>query len=387
MVSPRLRGTGTDTRTRRIQEEDRRRRFRVPWPRRVGAIAALTLLGASLVMAAGGTFGGRPTGSGDPNASPRTGAGSPSPSRTPKLGPVSPSPTVPSGPVGPVLSQPTNPFTRARTIDVGGVLPDGLKQRAKQRLRIYVDAKLARTVKLSNGTTFIVKGIALRLGRHRITATVRGPGGETRPSEPITVTVDRTPPTMRLARPVEGELINADRATIEGAIRGGDRVSIRNETTGGTAAATPADNGSFSAEVPLGEGVNAFLIVGMDAAGNATELHVRVVRGEARPSAELRLSSDRIRISRLPVSLTIEAIVRDEDRRPIPLAQVTFTLSPPGLPTTTYHAETDSQGSARWERVSLPSDGATPGKGFATVFVQLPDGGDPIQETKPFTFE
>jgi hypothetical protein len=395
---PRRRGTGrriaggsvTSGRglgSRLVHDEDiAGRSRRISWARRAGVVVALTLLGASLVMGAG-TFGGRPGSSNGPGASPRTGASSgASPSAGHSSPGGSPAPTPPHGPAGPTLTALANPFIRGSTVDVSGTLPDGLVRHGVMRLRIYVDKKLARQVKLPKGAAFVVKGIALKLGRHQITASVRSPTGETRRSDPITVTVDRTPPTLSLSRPAEGEVVNADSATIEGRIDGGDQVSIRNETTGGVAAATATEANTFAASLPLGEGVNTFLVTATDAAGNVAEAHLRVVRGEARPSAELTISSTIISISRLPATVTVATIVRDELRAPIAGAQVTFTLSPPGLPTSTYRAETDALGSARWERVNLPRQGALVGKGFATVFVELPGGGT-LQETTPFTFE
>ena len=87
------------------------------------------------------------------------------------------------------------------------------------------------------------------------------------------------------------------------------------------------------------------------------------------------------------MAVNLEVTVLDEDRRPIPGARVTFTLSPPGLPTSTYHAETDAFGVARWSQIGLPREGAIAGKGFATVFANLPGRPEKLQDTAPFTFE
>jgi hypothetical protein len=54
-------------------------------------------------------------------------------------------------------------------------------------------------------------------------------------------------------------------------------------------------------------------------------------------------------------------------------AEVVFSLSPPGLPTTTYRTVT-VRGEASWLDVSIPRDGAVAGEGFATARVTLADG-------------
>ncbi|MBA2254611.1 MAG: hypothetical protein H0W07_05825 [Chloroflexi bacterium] len=349
----------------------------------------MTMLGASLVMAAAGSeFGGRPPASATAISSVRVAAG-PTSSADGTAGGPSPGGTAattqPSGPSGPTLTGPETVFIRTLEFDVTGTLPDGLTQRGRQRIRIYVDGKVARHARLPAGSSFVVRSVPLKVGRHRITASVRGPQGETRKSTPIIVTVDQTPPGLELTAPADGQVINAENATLEGRIVGGEQVSVRNDTTGTFLPAPPDGNGAFTIDVPMIVGANVFVVTGQDRAGNVVEARVQVLRSDNRPTAGLRISSERIRISRLPASIWLQAQVRDADRRPVPDAPVTFTLSPPGQPTTTYRATTDQLGFARWDKVTLPRDGAQPGKGFATVHVVLP-GGETIQETAPFTF-
>lgn len=390
---------------RRTQPEDRRGRvrqagakrpsgFRIPWTRRLGALAALSLLGASLVMAANDATGGRdrPTASAPTGASAgapaSTGTRSTAPS-TPQTGSGAaprPSSTAADRPVGPTLSLPETTWTRTTRFDVPGVLPDGWARRGTQRLRIFVDGRLARQVVVPASASFVVRAIPLKVGRHTIHATLRGPAGDTRPSATVTVIVDQAPPVLTIDRPVEGETVNAEQATFEGTLAGGQEITVRNDTTSALGAGAPAADGGFSLVVPLAAGVNTFTIRGTDHAGNAVTRQLRVVRGETRPTASLRLSAVRVRLTRLPVRMTIRVTVRDAARQPVTSAQVTFTVSPPGLPTLTYRAETASDGTAAWEGVLLTREGAIAGNGFATAFVELPDGGT-LQETAPFRFE
>ena len=62
-------------------------------------------------------------------------------------------------------------------------------------------------------------------------------------------------------------------------------------------------------------------------------------------------------------------------------APVTFSLSPPGQPTSTYAATTEA-GRASWIGVTL-SEGLQAGNGFVTARVTLADGST-IQKTAPF---
>jgi hypothetical protein len=372
-----------------VSEVDRRRRFHVPWSRRIGVIGALMLLGASLVMAAGGRFEGGPSGSPGPGSSQPIGSAGTGVNLPPDptAGSAAATPTAPGGPTAPTLTPPVNAYTRVGSVDVSGTVPEGLVRAASQRLRVFVDGKIARQVKLPDGPSFVVRAVPLKVGRHAITASINGPDGETRRSEPMVITVDVTPPALQLTGPLECDTVYVDHATVAGKLLGGHEVAIENQTTGATALAAPTPDGAFTAEIPISLGVNALVVMGQDLAGNTSQQHIRVVRAEGKPTASLTISSTRIKIARLPASITIETVVLDEARAPIPGAAVTFTLSPPGLPTSTYHAETDDSGTARWEQVGLSPDGAIPGKGFATVLVTLPGTSKTLQETAPFTFE
>jgi hypothetical protein len=340
-------------------------------------------------MAAGGTFDGRSAPSASPGVTPLPPGALFSPGGSPgsSAGPSGATPTTPSGPAGPTLTPPDNPYTRVGSVDVSGTVPDGLIRSSSQRLRIFVDGKIVRQIKVPDGPSFVVRAVVLKAGRHQIAASINGPDGETRRSDPLTITVDVTPPALQLTGPVEGDTIYVDHATVAGKLLGGNEVGIQNQTTAATALAVPTSDGSFTAEIPLSLGVNALIVSGKDLAGNTTQQHIRVLRAEGRPTAELRISSTRIKISRLPASVSLDVTVRDEARRPVAGASVTFTLSPPGLPTSTYHAETDAQGIARWDGVGLSPDGAIAGKGFATVVATLPGTTTTLQQTTPFTFE
>ena len=69
----------------------------------------------------------------------------------------------------------------------------------------------------------------------------------------------------------------------------------------------------------------------------------------------------------------VRATVADVGGKRVPGATVTFSLSPPGQPTSTYTTETNSNGVATW-RITLPKAGTIKGAGLATVAVTLTDG-------------
>jgi hypothetical protein len=97
-----------------------------------------------------------------------------------------------------------------------------------------------------------------------------------------------------------------------------------------------------------------------------------VTRGTGVPDAQLQLSKTSFRLRNLPTQFDATLLVLDANGVAVEGASVTFSLSPPGAPTSTYSATT-AAGRAAWQHVTLP-DGLQAGDGFVTARVTLGDG-------------
>jgi hypothetical protein len=125
--------------------------------------------------------------------------------------------------------------------------------------------------------------------------------------------------------------------------------------------------------------VNQITISGSDPAGNVSEVVLNVKRGNGKLSVDLRADDYSIRRSQLPESVTLSATVVDPDGRPLAGANVTFTLSIPGISTVTTDTTTDPQGKASFQ-TTIPK-GADTGQGSAAVLVST----DEFGSTEDFT--
>jgi hypothetical protein len=291
-----------------------------------------------------------------------------------------PRPTAAPLTPAPRLVSPPDPVARRPSVDVRGHLPPGTQGRPGERVRIYVNRRKAKEQPVGRAPTFVVRDVPLAAGRNEITAAIVGPRGEGRRSAPVILVYDVVPPTVTVTEPVADSLVYAPRATVRGVTEPASNVTVRNETTG-TSASAAAAAGRFAIAIALAMGRNVLTISVVDAGRNRAETTLRLVRGEGQLTGELSLSRGLVYRSRLPASVTLKVRVVDADRRPVDRARVTFSISPPGLPTSTFESIT-ADGEASWT-VTLPKDGPEPGSGLATALVMLPDGRS-IRDTAPF---
>ena len=98
-----------------------------------------------------------------------------------------------------------------------------------------------------------------------------------------------------------------------------------------------------------------------------TETSLKVKRGSGKLTAKLTASTYQIKRSRLPEPITLSATVTDPDGKALADADVTFTLSMPGIPTVTIDGKTNANGRASFS-TTIPK-GADVGQGSATVLV------------------
>ena len=333
------------------------------WPKRIGIVVVLVAIGGTLVLAAGALTNHKPASSG----SPRPGAsGSPGHSNQPSGG-IS----VPDA--APVISPPDSAVTKVASWTAEITIPTLSVRRQDLRLRVYRNGKQVLDLPVHKGSTMTVTNIRLKGGENTITAAFVGPGGVGPVSVPVTITLDKVAPGLRITAPADGAVINSPSAEVRGITEAGAAVTVLNASNSAKSEVTAAADGSFQTSIELGPGTNDLTVTAVDGAGNTATSSRSIVHGSGKADAQLTLSQDKFRLRRLPATFNVDLLVFDADGLAVDGAPVTFSLSPPGQPTSTYDATTD-HGSASWLGITLPHDSTEVGTGFVTASLTLPDG-------------
>ncbi|MFN8622872.1 MAG: hypothetical protein U0869_19210 [Chloroflexota bacterium] len=342
--------------------------------RRIGVVIVVGALLASILLAFGGTS--RPTAE----------LPTPTPDASPTAGPAATPTFVADGAVplvAPAIDPPEIPLITEREIGLLVTIPDPGVPLNTVLLRIYRgDTRVLDAIKVKTKHV-TVRRVPLKNGDNTLTAVLYNDAGEGPRSEPITVSVDSKLPRIDLKAPEEGDTINGTLVTVRGVTEPGLDVTIANRTTGATQTIVSDDRGVFSAETNLGAGENQIDVSTKDVAGNLGRTSVKVTRGDALPQAKLTISEEHLRLSQLPQSVNIKLELDDPNGDPVDGAAVVFSISPPGLPTQTYTATT-VDGTARWDGVAIPKDGAIKGYGFVTARAELGAGVPAASVTQTF---
>jgi len=317
------------------------------------------------------------------DGSPRSPASSLSPAASPDGTDKATTVASPMLPV-PTLEGAATSFTRDRDWQVTILIPAGLPDRRQTRLALYRDDELVADAPIRREAEQTLEAIPLRRGENRLTATFRGPFGEGPRSPELIVIRDDVAPEVTVSDPPPGKEIVTEQVTISGRTEPGAQLMVANAATERSTPAEVSADGSFGALIDLASGSNDLSLQATDAAGNIASAQLTLIRGEVTTPARLILSQTAFAITRLPGSISLRVLVVDSAGAPVDGAAVVFSLSPPGLPTTTYSTVT-VRGTASWLDVSMPRGGATAGEGFATARVTLPDG-SVVDVTRPFTF-
>jgi hypothetical protein len=327
----------------------------------LGAVVLLTVAGAlpRIVSTVGGAVSGI------------AGAVIPSPS---------PIPTVVVVPAAPVLNAPAQTATNHALVTVTGSVPASIiGQGPGFTIRLYVTLPkkaAARIAEIPVGATpnFSIPGVALQPGRNDFSATVTGPGGESKASPLVTYVLDTSKPKITFSSPADQAVINATTVTIAGTTQGHSTVSASNAANGRTVVGVADPTGIFQLVLELADGTNAITVTATDPAGNVTTATLTVLRGTGQLKVTLNASSYRISAANLPRNLQLRAVATDPDGKGLAGRDITFTLAIPGVPPITGQATTDASGVALFQ-TSIPA-GATPGSGPGTAFLTTPEYGD-----------
>jgi hypothetical protein len=332
-------------------------RWRLSWARRIGIAGGLLLAVVSVAVAAQKLGPGLEQGFGQsPGAS------------APANGSL-------AGVSAPVLDPITAPAS-GDTIDVHGSVAADVAQAADAagyRLRVYVNNRFRRDVRLTSGDDrFVVGGVPLEQGTNSITATIAVGDKESAGSAPVTVDLDTSAPTIDITSPT-ATTVYGDTLLLTGTTEPGAQMTLTNRTTSTSTDSTAAPSGDFSLSLHLQPGANVLDISAVDAAGNQDQKRMTLMREVSQASVTLELSRDSYDLATLPQTITVTAHVIGPDGKPANDASLTFSISPPGQTTVTRQTRT-VDGTASWNEFPLTVPGATGGRGLVTALATLADG-------------
>ena len=240
------------------------------------------------------------------------------------------------------------PYTPEATADLVVTVPAGLAGSPDHRIRVYLalpeqPPTAIQESPIATAPKTIIP-VTLEKGINDFTVSIVGPAGESEMSlrSPATSWTRRRP-KITITSPKNNAVVNGKAVTLKGKTQARTTLLARNDASGSSIAGTAGADGTFTLSLALSPGVNTITIVGTDPAGNVTETSLKVKRGSGKLTAKLTASTYQIKRSRLPEPITLTATVTDPDGKPLADADVTFTLSIPGIPTVTIDGKTERE--------------------------------------------
>jgi hypothetical protein len=269
----------------------------------------------------------------------------------------------------PTVIPPDQPYTNEATVDLRVTVPSSVIGKPGERVRIYLglsgqapapieEVAVGQTAELS-------VQVDLTKGQNNFSASIVGPGGESELSPVVTYVLDQDPPNITLTSPKNNATVNASTVKISGKTQAGSTVIVRNQTNG-TSTTTTAADGTFSVSLGVDRGQNNLTLTSTDPAGNGASASVVVFGGSSSMTARLAASTYRLKAGQAQ-NVTLSVVVTDPSGRAVSGAQVTFSLTIPGLDPIQATTTTDSHGKASY--VAKVGSGSTAGAGLAAVLV------------------
>jgi hypothetical protein len=286
-------------------------------------------------------------------------------------------------PAPPSIVSPSEPYTNHPTVDLVVTVDRDIAGDPDHVLAVYLTLEGQQPAQIDevplSATPQTVIPVTLTDGVNDFSVVVAGPGGRSEPSPVVRYVLDTNPPGIFVESPKDGATVNRAAVDIEGRSQGRTALVARNEDTGDSIGVAADANGRFTLALPLRPGRNRITIDATDPAGNTNAIEFRIDRGDGALRASLSASAYRIKRSNLPAEIRLTATVDDPDGRPLPGAEVTFTLSMPGIPTVTGEGTTDEDGRATF--VTTVPAGADKGGGSAAVLVRAGELGQTSDQT------
>ena len=272
----------------------------------------------------------------------------------------------------PVIAGGDTVSTREKNWTARVTLVSTLVPREELTLRVLRNGTELRDVDLGKGRSMAVPDIGLKLGDNVITVAYVWNGAAGPESNTVTVTRDGSAPSVDVVSPIDGSTTSASQVTVGGRAETGSIVRVKNVTVG-----SAAERGDRHGRLVLG--IDGAGERGQQALGHG-DRHGRQrddrdshasLGIRRRPTSRSSCRTTRSKLANLPVALQITATLTNGTGTSDDGASVTFSLSPPGVPTSTYQGTIQSE-QATWTP-QVPT-GASLGGGFATAKVTLPNG-------------
>ena len=284
----------------------------------------------------------------------------------------------------PRIEQPAEPYTNEPTVDLAVTVPQELAGDTDHRVRVFLALEGQNATAIQEAaigpTNRVIIPVQLEKGINDFSVSIVGPNDtESETSATARYVYDDQPPKITISTPKNNATVNRQAVEIKGKTQARTTLLARNDANGSSISGTAAADGSFTLNLAIASGVNQITISGSDPAGNVSEVVLNVKRGNGKLTVDLRADDYSIRRSQLPESVTLSATVVDPDGRPLAGANVTFTLSIPGISTVTTDTTTDPQGKASFQ-TTIPK-GVDTGQGSAAVLVST----DEFGSTEDFT--
>ena len=298
---------------------------------------------------------------------------------------ATPVPSQPAvrAPAAPSILSPSEPYTNQTAVDLIVTVDPDLAGDPGHVLAVYLTLEGQQPAQIDEvnlpGGPQVVIPVTLTDGINDFSVVLTGPGGRSEPSAVVRYVLDTTPPGIFLETPDDGATINRKAIEIKGRSQGRATLVARNEDTGESIGGAADGNGRFTLSLPLAKGPNRITITSTDPAGNVGTLELSVHRGDGQLRASLNASRYKVKRSALPAEIRLTVTVEDPDGRPLPAAEVIFTLSIPGIPTITGETVTGDDGKATLT-TTIPK-GADAGGGSAGVLVRAGEFGQASDQT------
>jgi hypothetical protein len=334
---------------------------------KLGLLAAIALLGLTVLYVGAGGLGNAVGGIGAALSGFITDITA-APTPRPSVAVVSDSPS---------LQQPAEPYTAEATVDLVVIVPSEAVGDPDSRLRVYLALKDQDPAPIQEAplasTPQTVIPVELTKGINDFTVTIVGPGGESDPSPVVRYVLDQAPAKVTIYSPEEGAVVNGPTVEISGKTQARSTLIVRNAANGSSTSGVAGTDGLFTISLGISTGTNEITITATDPAGNAKDWILTVRRGSGALRVVLGSSDYKLSVDDLPQDLTLTAVASDPDGKPLVGADLTFTLSIPGIPTVTQEVQTNDQGRATFT-TAVPV-GADPGQGSATVLLSSEEFG------------
>jgi hypothetical protein len=284
---------------------------------------------------------------------------------------ASPSPSIAVVSGAPSLESVDEPYSSTPQVDLVVTVPASMVGDTTHRIRVYLalqDQKPSPLMEVPIGPTAkTAVPVELTKGINDFSVSIVGDGGESPTSATVRYVLDTTKPKVTITSPKANAVVNGKSVSIKGKVQGRSTLLARNETNGATSAGTAESDGTFVLSIPITTGQNTINIDATDPAGNASSASLTIRRGNGKLTASLSASAYQVSRKALPEAIRLSVTATDPDGNPLKGADVTFTLSIPGIHTVTRDMKTGSNGRAEWQ-TTIPK-GATVGQGSATVLV------------------